>query len=145
MIQKEKGFVDKIENEDVAVWISRITVALDVFAFPPWTLQRICELLLAPESRFRSSAVFVLSVAKLVCGIRERGTKEGDFGLSSEEAPIGDQTKPAFQFPFFNAPRLDSGLKASQLAAPVISATPLPGSAIAESVASGTATVFPKS
>jgi hypothetical protein len=38
-----------------------------------------------------------------LCGIRERGFKDGEFGLTSEDEV---DKKPIFQLPFYNAPRL---------------------------------------
>ncbi len=55
----------KIGDEDASAWIVRIESGLKAFSRPPWTLQRICEILLGSQKSCRSSEAFVLAVHRV--------------------------------------------------------------------------------
>jgi hypothetical protein len=127
----------QIGGEDSKEWIRRIEEAILAFSRPPWTLQRICEILLNSDM-CRSAEVFVISMHRLLCGIRERAFKNGEFGLTCEDE--SSDSKHAFQLPFYNAPRLRAVVDQQQITR---SNTAYDSSKISEAIARGFASVHP--
>jgi len=143
--QAETGTPATVLGDSFQICVSRIENGIVAFQHPPWTLQRICEILIDPTRTCKDTRVFIVSCSKLICGIRERMSKGDVFGLASTGTETelttetsGDTKKPAFQFPFYNAPRLRTIEDP-----PVVAFNPTPNMSLSESVALGFATVRP--
>eukprot|EP00475_Leptophrys_vorax_P017299 TRINITY_DN2395_c0_g1_i1.p1 TRINITY_DN2395_c0_g1~~TRINITY_DN2395_c0_g1_i1.p1 ORF type:complete len:229 (+),score=55.49 TRINITY_DN2395_c0_g1_i1:52-738(+) len=131
---------DTIAGEPLNVWINRIEKGIVAFTRPPWTLQRICEVMTNPKKTCRHAELFVLTMSKLICGIRERGFKGDQFGLSVPDDGASDSRKNAYQLPFYNAPRLRTTEEPAVV--PISSDVSKIGH-IADAVMSGVATMHP--
>lgn len=100
-----------VDGEDASYFVQKVLQRLAGFEKTPWTLQRMCELLMHPEKGCKTPEVFFVAFGKLVTGIRERPSQGDTFGLSSAEAAtdnVAGNSKPAYQLPFFWAPSLRS-------------------------------------
>jgi hypothetical protein len=56
---------DTIAGEPLNVWINRIDKGIVAFTRPPWTLQRICEVLTNPKKTCRHAELFILTMSKV--------------------------------------------------------------------------------
>ncbi|GAB5372869.1 hypothetical protein AAMO2058_001701300 [Amorphochlora amoebiformis] len=59
----------EIDGEDFDTRYKRVMKFLQEFKEPPFTLQRMCELLHEPERYYRNTEKFFLAFSKTVCGI----------------------------------------------------------------------------
>ena len=55
----------KIGDEPASAWIARIEGGLMAFSRPPWTLQRLCEIVLNSQKSCRSAEAFVLAIHRV--------------------------------------------------------------------------------
>jgi hypothetical protein len=76
----------------------------------------------------------------LICGIRERGFKGDQFGLSAPDDGGVDTRKNAYQLPFYNAPRLRT---TEEPAVVPISFDPSKIGHVSDAVSSGVASMHP--
>lgn len=67
--EKGEGKLASVDGESFEVRYSRLKQYMDDFAIPPFTLQRIAELLLEPRRHYRNADTFFFSFTKLVYGI----------------------------------------------------------------------------
>ena len=135
-----------IEGQLVEAWVDKVDKALQSIQGLPWTLQRICEVLVEPQRNYKTCSGFVVGFSKLVCGVRERKSKEGSFGLPISDFPVSEGKPATYQLPFYNAPKLRSTLleDVPKSSPPNIDAKDIGLGSVANDVAHGVATVFPK-
>ena len=75
----------------------QLVLLLSLFPHPPFTLQRLCELLTSPLAHYASTSSFMLAVSKCVLGIsaEEADGLEEDSDDAEEEEGMEDEVEAA--------------------------------------------------
>eukprot|EP00466_Bigelowiella_natans_P009544 jgi/Bigna1/141156/aug1.60_g15864 len=93
LYRKEKSKTTKIDGEDFETRHDRALKYISDFKRPPFTLQRMCELLKEPKRYYSNIEKFFLAFSKMVCGITYPAEDyDGERGGSKNEMKI-EKTK----------------------------------------------------
>jgi len=78
----------EVDGEAFEVRYKRVLDFMEDFKRPPFTLQRICELLDEPQRYYKSTEKFFLAFSKMVCGISYPAETAEEIRMKTEAAAV---------------------------------------------------------